>query len=46
MRWRAAMHKVSFVLSLVRIILIELRRCQKLDKQCIFFNIPKDPVSE
>ncbi|KAJ6148690.1 hypothetical protein N7497_010672 [Penicillium chrysogenum] len=21
-------------------------RCQKLDKQCVFFEIPKDPVSE
>ncbi|CAG8138900.1 unnamed protein product [Penicillium nalgiovense] len=21
-------------------------RCQKLEKQCVFFEIPKDPVSE
>lgn len=22
------------------------QRCQKLEKQCVFFEIPKDPVSE
>ncbi|CAI7630039.1 unnamed protein product [Penicillium glandicola] len=27
-------------------VLVDNRRCQKLEKQCVFFEIPKDPVSE
>lgn len=47
MRWQKAVHEVSLSHSngSGKSILID-SRCQKLAKKCVFFEIPKDAVSE
>lgn len=46
MRWREAVWEVRTHERACHRAETKLYRCQKFEKQCVFFEIPKDPVSE